>query len=108
MPGKPTEIRSYFLIGFTSSGRGDTNRNGDSGYGVATRNRSVSILPSASSADAFNPLPPMSMARVIGPLFFTETMPRRLCRDLEAGEHAVAHCRDQFLRHSLTAHELRV
>ena len=39
------------------------------GYGVGTRSRSVSILPEASSADAFRPLPPMSIARVIGPVF---------------------------------------
>ena len=43
------------------------SRLGGSGYGVGTRMRSVSALPFASSARAFKPLPPMSIASVIGP-----------------------------------------
>src|SRR3954470_14750283 len=109
MPGNPTEIRSYFSIGLMSSCSVEINRDGDSGYGVGTRNRSVNIFPPPSSADAFNPLPPMSIARVIWPFFFAVIMPRRLLRgDLEAGEHAVDDGGNQFVGHSLAADELRI
>src|SRR3954452_6568775 len=134
MPGNPTEIRSYFSIGLMSSCSVETNRDGDSGYGGGTRTRPVNIWPPASSADAFKPLPPMSIARVIWPFLFAVIIPRRLgvrpaersaCDDLgpsegrqtsngwlrgdlEAGEHAVDDGGDQFVGHSLAADELRI
>src|SRR6185436_19036590 len=122
IPGKPTEMRSYFSMGLMSCCSVSTNRVGDSGYGVGTRNRSVSIFPVASSADAFSPLPPMSIARVIGPVFASvlaalvllavvmtgrlclrpdrvyAASERELCGDRDAGHHSKRDGRQRWER----------
>src|SRR5581483_8553424 len=51
------------------------------------RTRSCSIPPDGSSTDALSPVPPMSMARVLGPEEggTWATMPRDYCSGLERG-----------------------
>ena len=65
-PGKPTETRSKEGNGATSAAKSVDQRFGGHGYGVATRTRSATSLPSASSTEALRPVPPMSMASVVG------------------------------------------
>src|ERR1700722_9394438 len=66
MPGKPTEARSASGNGATSLARSAISFSGERGYVVGIFTRSATMAPSASSTDAFRPVPPMSMAKVKG------------------------------------------
>ncbi len=66
-PGKPIEMHvggCSATSGSTSLTSVSTSCSGVQGCGVATRRRSVSILPCASMIAAFSPVPPTSIARI--------------------------------------------
>src|SRR5215813_13394353 len=67
-PGKPTDTRSNGGSRAVNSFSFSRSRAGGHGFGVSTRARSVIISPRSSSSEAFNPVPPMSNARVFNPL----------------------------------------
>jgi hypothetical protein len=65
-PGNPIDTRSNPPSGATSPTSASTSTFGGAGAGVATRSRSVIIPPRGSSTEAFSPVPPTSMASVLG------------------------------------------
>ena len=65
-PGKPTETRSQGGSSCVSLSSARMSTRGGHGYGVLVRTRSTILRPSASRTDALRPVPPMSIASVVG------------------------------------------
>src|SRR5215471_18925531 len=66
-PGNPTDTRSNGGSRAVNSRSFSRSRAGGQGFGVSTRARSVIISPRSLSSEAFNPVPPMSKAKVLNP-----------------------------------------
>src|SRR5262249_40348471 len=63
-PGNPTDTRSNGGSCAVNSFSFSRRMTGGQGFGVSTRARSVIISPRSSSNEAFNPVPPISKAKV--------------------------------------------
>ena len=65
-PGNPTATRSQDGSWWVSLSSSRTRTRGQHGYGVLVRTRLTIFAPSASRTDALRPVPPMSIASVVG------------------------------------------